>query len=376
MPATTAVYPVFAEAPSEAEGGVERSPTYLRAVQSALRATRSPLLLQLPTDEEYLDQLHERFKDDEWIAAQERYSRPEDIVAAVEKYISEGSFKDAQRSDVVEAVQEATTPSLYFRGKFVNFLRTIALKAAEKYVDILKDIPVGCLPTRTLNAGAYRTPRGGAVILLDQGVIFHLGMLVRCYVAFRTWRTPDPYCRDHPQGAFAETILRLAQFCTSGDVAYLRKIETWNCPSLPAHDELVEAVATSIEIFIMLHEFGHVELGHLAGGCALSLTLEPAGELTLYTNSEQQEFEADQFAFSRYCEIRDRPDDVAFGCGLLFHFFNLCEIISPPKIRTHPPALSRWHRIREAANLSKYPQSWANYLDEEFAIISRGLAQA
>ena len=123
----------------------------------------------------------------------------------------------------------------------------------------------------------------------------------------------------------------------------------------------------------MLHEFGHVALNHLESKCSLSLTLEPAGELLLYTNSEKQGFEADEFAFNHYRKIGHRPDDIAFGCGLLFHFFNLCETISPPKVRTHPPALSRWRRIRDMAELSKYPESWANYLDGEFAIVSRGL---
>jgi hypothetical protein len=157
---------------------------------------------------------------------------------------------------------------------------------------------------------------------------------------------------------------------------HLRKIATWKCPSLPAHDKLVETFATLIEIFIMLHEFGHVALNHLQTGCPVSLALEPAGELTLYTNSEKQEFEADEFAFRRYSGMGAQPTDVAFSCGLLFHFFNLCELISPPKVRTHPPALSRWERIKGLAPLVGHPESWANYLDGAFAVISQDLGRS
>jgi hypothetical protein len=330
-------------------------------------------MCKLPTDEEYLEQLHEMLKDDEWIAVQERYMTHEDAVAAAKMYIAEGSFMDARFDDLVDAIEEATAPSRFFRGQYIRFLRHIALSATEEHTENLKDIPVACLPTQLLNAAAFRTPRGGAIILMDQGVIFHLGLLVRSYLAWRFWHSPEPYCRDHSQDEFALTILRLAHFSATGKREFLQAITTWKCPSLPLHEEIVEAVALGIEIFIILHEFGHVGLNHLAISHAISFATEPRGELTVYTNSEEQEFEADEFAFKHYCRIRERPDDIAFGCALLFHFFNLCERISPPKVRTHPPALHRWNRIRTYVDLSKYPENWANFIDDEFAILGRDL---
>jgi hypothetical protein len=329
---------------------------------------------RLPTDEEFLVQLYEQFKDDEWIAIEERLTTSADAIAAARMYIAEGSFTDDQFDDLVDAIRESTSPTLYFRGDYINFLRQVALRAAGRHIDRLKDIPVGCLPTRLLNAAAFRTPRGGAVIVLDHGVIFHLGMLVRSYVAWRSWRAPDPYCRDHSQDNFARTILLLAHFSVSGDGKYLRDITTWRCPSLPMHDELVEGLALGIELFIMLHEFGHIALNHLARIRPVMLITQPSTELSIYTNSEKQEFEADEFAFRHYGTIRRRLDDVAFGCGLLFHFFNLCELISPSlpnEPRTHPPALQRWEKIKGYVDLSRYPGSWANYIDEEFAILGR-----
>jgi hypothetical protein len=151
---------------------------------------------------------------------------------------------------------------------------------------------------------------------------------------------------------------------------HLRKITTWRCPSLPTHESEVEDFALMIEIFIMLHEFGHVVLKHLsAGGRVTHL----AGDLLLYTNSEMQEFEADEFAYQAYCSLGFRGSDVAFASGLLMHFFHLCEVLVPPSGRTHPPALHRWRRIKDFSPLSTYPDSWANYLDDTFAVLSQGL---
>jgi hypothetical protein len=104
----------------------------------------------------------------------------------------------------------------------------------------------------------------------------------------------------------------------------------------------------------------------------VSLNLEPAGELVVYANSVEQEFEADEFAFRHYTEAGMKSYDVAFSAGLLLNFFHLCELISPPPaVRTHPPALSRWERIKGFGAPSTYPDSWANFLDDAFAAVGR-----
>jgi hypothetical protein len=333
-------------------------------------------MVHLPSDEEFLEQLHEKLSDDEWLAMWRRITASTDVASTAQAYISEGSFTADQFDDLVSALRESTNPALYFRGKYIEFLRNVALSATGEYSDRLSGILVGCLPTRLLNAAAFRTPRDGAVIILDQGVILHLGVLARSYIAWRTWRTADPYCLDHSQDDFARTILLLAHFSATGNMKYLEAITTWRCPSLPAHDELMEGFALGIEVFILLHEFGHVALNHLACAAATGLVIGQSSELSLFTNSEKQEFEADEFAFRRYCRIRDRPDDVALGCGLLFHFFHLCELIAPSLPfgpRTHPPALQRWEKIKGYVDWSQYPGSWANYIDREFSILNRRL---
>src|SRR5713101_1467948 len=230
----------------------EARPLRIRQMQSV-----SP-----PTDEEYLNELYDRFKDDEWIALQEQFNKVDDLVAAAQRAIDEGVFKQNQLDLAIEAVREPHSPSEYFRGTFINTLQRVVLGILEPHRQQLEGIPVGCLPTRTLNAGAYQTPRGGAVILLDQGVIFQLACLVRSYFAFYTWYAPEPYCRDHPRAAFGRTIQQLAAFCVSGDPTELHRITTWKCSSLPYYDQVLETFAFGIELFIMLHECGHVVLNH------------------------------------------------------------------------------------------------------------------
>src|SRR5215472_17945858 len=185
-------------------------------------------MCNLPTDEEYLDQLYRMLKDDEWMEMRERAGQNQDPAAMARQAISEGTFTHDQFDALVEALRESGSPELYFRGQFIGRLRTMALSMLEPYRKQLENVPVGCLPTRQLNAGAYLTPRDGAVILLDSGVILHLGLLVRSFIAYYTWNAPDhfaagePYCHDHSREAFAHTIQHLAAFCVSGNIEHLR----------------------------------------------------------------------------------------------------------------------------------------------------------
>jgi hypothetical protein len=338
-------------------------------------------MVNLPSDEEYLEELYRLLRDEEWADRQERAAKREDPAVTAQTAIDRGEFRQDQYEALVEAFQESLTPSMYFRGKFIGLLRHAALNMLEKHRPQLEKIPVGCLPTRFLNAGACRTPRGGAVILLDSGVILQLGMLVRSFISYYTWNAPDhyaagePYCHDHSRDAFGRTIQYLAAFSVSGDLKHLRVIDTWRCPSLPIYDQGVEMFAMGIEMFIMLHEYGHIVLGHL-GSCSTRLIrLSNAEDVTLYTNSQLQEFQADEFAFKHYSASAMRATDVAFSCGLLFNFFHLAELIQPGRPATHPPALERWQMIKSLAPLSAHPESWANYLDDAFEPLSHGLPQ-
>lgn len=177
-----------------------------------------------PTDEEFLESLHDHLKDDDYI----------DFLGE----FSEGDLK--KRVDVAKAL--------------------LCLTASH---DEAKTIPVGIVPTRELNACTVRTPRGSHVILLDSGVFLILAMLFRAYMAFYTWNTLKPYCHDHSQAAFGRTILLLAEHCVTGDFGVLARIPTLQCPSLPDYDRAVSNFANLVEIFILLHEYGHAILRHL-----------------------------------------------------------------------------------------------------------------
>ncbi len=275
--------------------------------------------------------------------------------------------------------REIANPRLAFRGQIINLLRDGALRILAPFQSQLSGIPLGPIPTRQLNACAVRTPRGGAVILLDHGVLLHVSMLVRSYLAFYTWHSETPYCRDHSQDEFAETILLLAESCATGRQLPLKRISTWNCPSLGDFDPTTETLASQIELLILLHEFGHVVLKHLHADHTAELRLHDQKSVPMYTKSQNQEFEADQFAFEQMKSVGTGhvlPTDVAFSFGLLLKFFGLCESLSPARgpasQHTHPPASSRWDRVKSIAGVASQQETLAFRLDGAFDVLFKG----
>jgi hypothetical protein len=81
----------------------------------------------LPTDEQYLDELYERFKDDEWIRAHEPITTVDSLVEGARLIIQEGLLQPHELQRAVEALREASDPSLLFRGEFIGLLRRVAL---------------------------------------------------------------------------------------------------------------------------------------------------------------------------------------------------------------------------------------------------------
>jgi len=128
-----------------------------------------------------------------------------------------------------------------------------------------------------------------------------------------------------------------------------------------------------MELFILLHEYGHVARGHLSAGRLRPAFNIAAGRLHEYTKSELQEFEADHYAVDKLMAFGLRGSDAALVAGLVLKFFALCEHVSPvidgAHARTHPPSQDRWNRIRVQTGLSTFNGAFASNFDSAFATI-------
>jgi hypothetical protein len=208
-------------------------------------------IMSLPTDDESLVELYARFADHGASAMFDKPLREADLVAL--------------DPDLVRQLQaEFEDPRRAFRGIVIDATRQAALPLLGADAERVKSIPVGLLPTHELNASAVRTPRGGAVILLNRSVMWALPLLFFSYAALDSWHTADALTKEMSDLALAECILSLAMFCATDDLRHLAAN-----PDIAvileriAGDKEVVMNAVLMECFVLLHEYGHILHGHL-----------------------------------------------------------------------------------------------------------------
>ena len=207
---------------------------------------------------------------------------------------------------------------------------------------------VGFLHTQALNGCAVRAPSGGKVILMDKGVLLHMQLLGRCILALTTWSAPAPYCRDHPPVAWFDAIVKLAQFANSMDPRFLQAITVWHCPSLEPWDLQSAKFATQVEVFVLLHEYGHVALGHLD-----PKRVATRGRFVVFQTDPAQEIEADAFGMQRMIEAAEAGAAALVAASFL-RFVDLMEHLAhggPVATATHPAARERLARIKQSTGL-------------------------
>jgi hypothetical protein len=329
----------------------------------------------LPTDDAFLDELLRTESDGPWLASIVDSIRPM-MEERIDAQIAAGYWTDEQRPEA-RALWEETFSLRGSRGRFIDDLRNAALVALGADAARLSAIPVAFLPSRQLNACAIRTPRGGAVVLLDSAVVPFLSLFIQSFLALYTWHTGEPFSRDHSQGAFALSIIDLCRFCVSGNPRdLLRSRKILMCRSRPEFDEELYRFALLGEIFILLHEYGHVLLGHLEEGTVNHITTKAGTEIDAYTPSQRDELAADAFTAQRlivWHEAAGSPaSDVAFSVGLVMQMFEICDALTGYEGGpSHPLAKDRWAQLKTLTGLQQQPQAAANNFDSATASVLR-----
>lgn len=180
---------------------------------------------------------------------------------------------------------------------------------------------------------------------------------------------------------FGNTIIILAAHSLTGSYGYFSESKTLKCPGpcpQPPHDRATFwRLATSMETFIMLHEYAHILLQHLDDARLRIVDLPCRRGLELFTREQERELEADALACERWLAVANGGvSEVAVASGILLRFFDLCEAFasfhSIETPRTHPPAIRRWRAIQKLTRLAEKPGLLASRVDMVFDWILSG----
>lgn len=253
---------------------------------------------KLPTDEEYLDSLYEPPKGYEDPTADAAFRREVAQAAVQGGLVPEGTTPDAFAKAMFD-------PREAFRGFYTRILVEECRKALPPTLHPVLDTPIGFSFLDELNGFATPTPRGKAVIVVNLGVLLHAHLLGRCTLALSSYGSPEPFCRDYQPAFFGHAIVCLGRFAATRRHEHLRKIKVWNCPSLGPLDLNSAKFSHLIQLFVLLHEYGHVSRGHLDPSRMIRKQ-----RVSVYAQHHRQEHEADEFAPSELAHQIVIGDDV------------------------------------------------------------------
>ena len=234
----------------------------------------------------------------------------------------------------------------------LNAAREIALKSCAAHRETLEQIPLGLAFTRNLNGKVVKSPQNEYVIVLDMGVIYvgySNNALWNCILSYVIHQ---PLLTTHSLGSLFAAIINLAKFSKSGNLNMLLDDSITHEAVLVQDPTRFIEGSLGYEVFTILHEYGHVILGHL------NLSEEQLDRCYIdrdgnsHTLWHVSEFHADEFALIHMCKIMTGEVAMYWLCQF-FRFLQLCEIVEPivGQARTHPPAEARWKRLIAVAVL-------------------------
>jgi hypothetical protein len=282
--------------------------------------------------------------------------------------VAAGLWTDSDRADAYAAYDEVHLTGEVLSGPFAGALHESALAFTGQQRGRLASSLVILVPSPSFNGSVHRAPNGGDVVVVNHALIATLLLLVRCTIAVHDWNAAQPFCRDRSQSEYAAAIGGLANLVVSGDQRALAPHrEALSFGSLSEFEQRSSQIAHLCELFILLHEFGHIVNGDLDAPDVFSI-----GSDTTTANWEA-EFKADAYAATRLLNgSRDQlePNDVALFAGIVLKFFAICERIGHGRpSSTHPPAPQRWERIKGHLGVQSTEVGLAANLDSMYAAI-------
>lgn len=208
----------------------------------------------------------------------------------------------------------------------------------------------------TVNGFCLKSPNLGIpVVVLNHGFIGYITDAAHLTLGLTGWADVT-YCSHYPADVIMQGLFELAEGVVAEKPALLLKIEATRCMGKHSRDSfrmLHEVMCWVAELFIVLHELGHIALGHLdPADVTYAFEDENGNGAPVFNRSQLQEFAADRFAFDRIIEIAVKPDgplrkDIGYAIGCLMILMRTVEAVSSnPASDTHPSAAFRWERLR------------------------------
>lgn len=217
--------------------------------------------------------------------------------------------------------------------------------------DEITNIPIGIIHIPLFNAARTCVPKGGYIIVVNYNLISGLNIVFRNLIdvllrIFGNFLLTPEYFQEQKELAlnFSHTLQRQILLETTA-THEIRRLD-------PQQGLWTWRLAWAAQLFVLLHEFGHHFLRHHDVKMMHPASM-PMIDINYYTQSQEQEFEADAWAAKRLTTLPPEiVEDMRTALPILFYSFQICEDVFGLNAKdsgTHPPHLDRLERIYSIA---------------------------
>ncbi|MBF0121510.1 MAG: hypothetical protein HQK79_21990 [Desulfobacterales bacterium] len=236
----------------------------------------------------------------------------------------------------------------------------IIQSVSDDIKDIIQNIPIGVLPTRSVNACVMLTP-GGPIIIMDSGLLNMISFFTESNLISGLYEMQNGKQYIDSQNQFI-----IDYYNKKGMLNFPLPQDKYKLTYENSFALLLQNVCC--EAYIICHEIAHIVLGHLVKDKTLKLSmssdelhnLKNINEPKIYTYSQVQEFEADYEGYKIFNKIffklppfrnfkkfvnthKEIIQTFKTECFYIFHLMHLIELNCEKyrDITTHPPAKER-----------------------------------
>lgn len=318
---------------------------------------------ELPSDQDFLRSLMIEYTMP--LPSPIREIQEENWLRAAEEQVQKGNIKPSEKDVYLESLRINHNPMELFQGSLLQEYRKDALGKLHSDKHGLDRVAVGLFSTRELNAFAIKTPRGNSAVALHIGLWGYLKTPFYCILAIAGRHSQDSsLCKHHPDETYALNLLQCIPAIQQGSIIVTLtsgKHSIADClgPTAKPNKTLVVFLKQAI-IFVMLHEYGHISLGHLNEEETRKKMLDDT-QVEVYLTSHKQEYEADAFAFKSILNSSSDEESVLSltSIWLLFSVFDLCENSEHTDLLgTHPKSQDRMKAILALAEKQLSSEMW------------------
>lgn len=192
--------------------------------------------------------------------------------------------------------------NIAYYSALTDRVQEVEQAAARLGYEVPEEVTFGVLPTGLTNGIACSVPAGGLIVAIDDGFFLYLYLLAKTVALFyKVSVNPNGWQVSLAEEDIVEAV-RTNEEASRRWLEALVATFVYRYPNLAPQRLLLDRryllaieLTTTVELFIVAHEYGHLILGHLARDRATSERKLSSGvEVEGFDIAREEELEADR----------------------------------------------------------------------------------